>query len=217
MGLIVRDLEAIWLQFCWAFCDLKFQKNPRAHKNKIGLPSPPPNPKSPPPKPRNFMDMGFSCRKNACFRGVHKIDAPISGPRITDKNFTDTKRIFLKIVAIARLQFGIQRPAWQHDLSLSCLHIPWGVCCGACQIWRQRREKPFDHGSTAFQNKAHTFWSLGSCALKQLCLDKVVLCIITHKMITEPNFTMFQLFSVIPVSRLPNRIVSGIVGNSSEQ
>ena len=40
------------------------------------------------------MDMGFSCRENAFFPGVHKIDAPISGPRIADKNFTDT-RIFL--------------------------------------------------------------------------------------------------------------------------
>ena len=40
------------------------------------------------------MDMGFSCRKSAFFLGVHKIGAPISGPRIADKNFTDT-RIFL--------------------------------------------------------------------------------------------------------------------------
>ena len=40
------------------------------------------------------MDMGFSCRKNAFFPGVHKIGAAISGPRIADTNFTDT-RIFL--------------------------------------------------------------------------------------------------------------------------
>ena len=33
---------------------------------------------------------------------------------------------------------------------------------------------------------------------------------ITHKNITEPNFTIFQLISVILVPRLPNRIVSGI-------
>ena len=44
------------------------------------------------------MDMGFSCRKNAFFPGVHKIDAPISGPRIADNNFTDT-RIFLILVS----------------------------------------------------------------------------------------------------------------------
>ena len=42
------------------------------------------------------MDTGFS-RKNAFFPGVHKIGAPISGPRIADTNFTDT-RIFLIFV-----------------------------------------------------------------------------------------------------------------------
>ena len=73
------------------------QKNPRAHKNKIGTPPPPPKPKIPPPPPkrRNFMDMAFSCRTDAFFPGVHKIGAAISGPRTADnKNFTDT-RIFL--------------------------------------------------------------------------------------------------------------------------
>ena len=70
------------------------QKNPRAHKNKIGTPPPPP--KAPPPKKGEFYGHGFSCRKNAFFPGVHKIGAPISGPRSTaDTNFTDTKRIFL--------------------------------------------------------------------------------------------------------------------------
>ena len=61
-----------------------FQKNPRAHKNKIGTPTPPKPKIPPPPKTRNFMDMGFSCGKNAFFQGVHKIDAAISGPRIAD-------------------------------------------------------------------------------------------------------------------------------------
>ena len=40
------------------------------------------------------MDMAFSCRKNAFFPGAHKIGAAISGPRIADTNFMDT-RIFL--------------------------------------------------------------------------------------------------------------------------
>ena len=68
----------------------KFQKSPRAHKNKIGTPPPPPKT---PPKKGEFYGHGFSCRKNAFFPGVHKIGAPISGPRIADTNFTDT-RIF---------------------------------------------------------------------------------------------------------------------------
>ena len=65
-----------------------FQKNPRAHKNKIGTPPPPPP--NPRPKKGNFTDMVFPCRKNAFFPGVHKIGAAISGPRIADTNFTDT-------------------------------------------------------------------------------------------------------------------------------
>ena len=66
-----------------------FQKNPRAHKNKIG--TSPPTPKNlkypPPPKTRNFMDMGFFLQKERIFPGVHKIGAAISGPRTADKKF----------------------------------------------------------------------------------------------------------------------------------
>ena len=36
------------------------QKNPRAHKNKIGTSPPPPKP---PPNTRNFMDMGFPAER----------------------------------------------------------------------------------------------------------------------------------------------------------
>ena len=62
-------------------------------KIKSALP-PPPKKKT---QKREFYGHGFSCRKNAFFPGVHKIGAPISGPRSTaDTNFTDTKRIFLK-------------------------------------------------------------------------------------------------------------------------
>ena len=79
----------------------KNQKNPRAHKNKIGTsPPPPPNLKYPPPphKTRNFMDMGFPAERTHFFPGVHKIGAAISVPRIADTNFTDT-RIFLKKIS----------------------------------------------------------------------------------------------------------------------
>ena len=77
--------------FAWRCSLSTSQKNPRAHKNKIG--TSPPNPKYPPPKTRNFMDMVFSCRTDAFFQASHKIGAAISGPRIADTNFTDT-RIF---------------------------------------------------------------------------------------------------------------------------
>ena len=68
-----------------------FRKIRAPIKIKSALPPPPPRP---PPKKEEFYGHGFSCRKNAFFPGVHKIGAPISGPRIADTNFTDT-RIFL--------------------------------------------------------------------------------------------------------------------------
>ena len=43
------------------------------------------------------MDMEVSCRKNTEILGAHQIGAAISGPRIADKNFTDT-RIFLNLL-----------------------------------------------------------------------------------------------------------------------
>ena len=43
------------------------------------------------------MDMEVFLQKEGIFPGVHKIGVAISGPRIADKNLTDT-RIFLKIV-----------------------------------------------------------------------------------------------------------------------
>ena len=63
-------------------------------KIKSALPPPPPKP---PLKKEEFYGHGFSCRKNAFFPGVHKIGAAISGPRIADKNFTDTG-IFLSFL-----------------------------------------------------------------------------------------------------------------------
>ena len=72
------------------------QKNPRAHKNKIGIPPPPKtqNTPPPPPKKRGILWTWVFLQKERIFPGVHKIGAALSGPRIADTNFTDT-RIFL--------------------------------------------------------------------------------------------------------------------------
>ena len=64
-------------------------------KIKSALPPPPPPKKK--TQKGEFYGHGFSYRKNAFFPGVHKIGAPISGPRIADTNFTDT-RIFLNLL-----------------------------------------------------------------------------------------------------------------------
>ena len=57
-----------------------FQKNPRAHKNKIGTPPPPP-PK-PPPKTRNFMDMGFPAERTHFFQVSIKLAQPFPAPEL---------------------------------------------------------------------------------------------------------------------------------------
>ena len=67
-----------------SICMVMFQKNPRAHKNKIGTPPPKK------PKKRGILWTWVFLQRKSIFPGVHKIDAPISGPRIADKNFTDT-------------------------------------------------------------------------------------------------------------------------------
>ena len=90
----------------------------------------PPPPKKKPPKKGEFYGHCFSCRKNAFFPGVHKIGAPISGPRIADTNFTDT-RIFLIICCIPKpgsLQFGGEALFWTfcallHPLRFAYLHL----------------------------------------------------------------------------------------------
>ena len=69
------------------------QKSPRAHKNKIGTP-PPPKTQNTPPLKRGILWTWLFLPNGRIFPGAHKIGAAISGPRIADKHFTDT-RIFL--------------------------------------------------------------------------------------------------------------------------
>ena len=64
-------------------------------KIKSALPPPPPQKKT---QKRGILRTWFFLQKERIFPGVHKIGAPISGARIADTNFTDT-RIFLKIHA----------------------------------------------------------------------------------------------------------------------
>ena len=62
---------------------------------KIKSALPPPKPKTPPPPlKRGILWTQVFLQKERIFPGVHKIGAAISGPRIADTNFTDT-RIFL--------------------------------------------------------------------------------------------------------------------------
>ena len=70
------------------------QKNPRAHKNKIGTPPPPPKPKIPPPPKRGILyGHRFSCRKNAFFQVSIKFARAI--PKHLLRLFLASKVIFI--------------------------------------------------------------------------------------------------------------------------
>ena len=72
------------------------QKNPRAHKNRIGTSIPPSRkPQPPPPRTRNFTGMGIFQQKEPKKPGAHKIGAAISGLSITGGKIMDTK-LFLR-------------------------------------------------------------------------------------------------------------------------
>ena len=70
----------------------QFQKNPRAHENKVGTSPAQKTQNTPPQKKRGILwTWRISCRKDAFFPGAHKIGAALSGPRIAGKNLTDTR------------------------------------------------------------------------------------------------------------------------------
>ena len=63
-------------------CKKNYQKNPRAHKNKIGT-SPQKKPKiPPPPKTRNFMDTGFPAERTQFFQVSIKLAQPFPAPEL---------------------------------------------------------------------------------------------------------------------------------------
>ena len=117
-------------------------RNPRAHKNKIGTAPPPPHkkPKIPPPKKRNFMDMGFSCRKNAFFQAPIKLAQPFPAPELRT-NILRTRGFFWVLlfsstyvpqITVTVLKFGwihsdeysppLPLPSWHPQAPL---HLPW--------------------------------------------------------------------------------------------
>ena len=103
----VASSEGLWASVAIAI----LQKNPRAHKNIIGTPPPPPKPKIPPPPLKRgiLWTWPLFLQKERIFPGVHKIDAPISGPRIADKNFTDTR------LSPRRIEGSFQKSPFSRD------------------------------------------------------------------------------------------------------
>ena len=76
--------------------DLKIrnQKNPRAHKNKIGTSPPPPKP---PPPNAEFYGHGFSCRKNAFFQVSIKLAQPFPAPELRTRILRTRKSMGNKV------------------------------------------------------------------------------------------------------------------------
>ena len=95
------------------FAQAPFRKILAPIKIKSALPPPPPPPK-PPLKRGILWTWVFLAERTHFFPGVHKIGAAVSGPRIADKKFTDT-RIFL-ILAI---------PQWTFP---SVVGLPYSLC-----------------------------------------------------------------------------------------
>ena len=62
-----------------------FRKIRAPIKIKSALPPPPKTQNTPPSKTRNFMDMGFSCRKNAFFQASIKLTHPFPAPELRTK------------------------------------------------------------------------------------------------------------------------------------
>ena len=102
--------------------------NLRGFSEKIPVPikiksAPPPlqTQNTPPPKRGILWTWRFSCRNNGEILGAHKIGAAISGPRIADTNFTDTRIL---------LRFGDFRERKTHKHKQICGIVP-GL--GGCQ------------------------------------------------------------------------------------
>ena len=74
-----------------------FRKILAPMKIKSALPPPPPQkPQIPPPLKRGILWTWLLLQNGRIFPGVHKIGADISGPRIVDKNVTDTRIFYVK-------------------------------------------------------------------------------------------------------------------------
>ena len=88
------------IQGTWRKCEghrpLNVRKIPAPIKLKAALPPPKPQKTTPPPPPlkRGILWTLVFLQKERIFPSAQKIGAAISGPRIADTNFTDT-RIFL--------------------------------------------------------------------------------------------------------------------------
>ena len=105
---------------CARNTDSYLQKNPRAHKNKIGTPHPP-KPKIPPLK-RGILWTQVSCRKNAFFQAPIKLAQAFPAPELRTRilrtrGFSD---IYRCMFFVTYLQMPMQRLQRERDVGTGC-------------------------------------------------------------------------------------------------
>ena len=96
-------------------------------------PRPRKKPKIPPPLKRGILWTWVFPAERTHFPGVHKIGAAISGPRIADTNFTDTRIFLTKLLHYITLLFRINFP----DCVIFFLHyrIGFELFPRSCNFW----------------------------------------------------------------------------------
>ena len=132
------------------------QKNPRAHRNKIGTSTTPPFKKSPEPPLKGgiLWAWGFSRRKNQKIAGAHKIGAATPGPRIAGGKLR--RWGFFLIHSSCKKVSGITTPPAFHAhpvcapqegvlgkavSGLQCIWCFSSGCCSPRNIWANTNHK----------------------------------------------------------------------------
>ena len=102
------------------------QKNPRAHKNKIGTFPPPPKPKNTPPLKRGIYGHGFPAERTHFFQASIKLAQPFPAPELRTNIFTDTRTFLIFRARTATFHFSesggsLNRPDLFTELPLKSL------------------------------------------------------------------------------------------------
>ena len=95
----------------------RFQKNPRAHKNKIGTSPPPPNP---PLKRRNFTDMVFPAERTHFFQVSIKSAQPFPAPELRTRILRTLRGFFWRFKKGGNRKGGV----FAFCLPAHCLSAP---------------------------------------------------------------------------------------------
>ena len=101
-----------------------YQKNPRAHKNKIGTP-PPKKTQNTPPKTRNFMDTGFPAERTHLFQVSIKFAQPFPAPELRTR------------ILRTRGFFWMQRNCYSPQVALGELIMDYSCSFGQNQLMLQ--------------------------------------------------------------------------------